>query len=88
MRIYTHPEYLNHLVMDGHPERPERLIYLMNHLAKLEMIVEELQNPQHGWFFCYLVLIKITGNLILVRQFGFLWLWEEIKVLILAHYYQ
>jgi acetoin utilization deacetylase AcuC-like enzyme len=35
MRIYTHPEYLNHLVMDGHPERPERLSYLMNHLQKL-----------------------------------------------------
>jgi acetoin utilization deacetylase AcuC-like enzyme len=35
MRIYTHPEYLNHLVMDGHPERPERLSYLMKHLQKL-----------------------------------------------------
>lgn len=35
MRLYTHPEYLNHLVMDGHPERPERLSYLMNHLQAI-----------------------------------------------------
>ena len=35
MRLYTHPEYLNHLVIDGHPERPERLSYLMNHLQTL-----------------------------------------------------
>ena len=35
MRIYTHPEYLNHLVMDGHPERPERLIHLMNHWQRI-----------------------------------------------------
>jgi acetoin utilization deacetylase AcuC-like enzyme len=35
MRIYTHPEYLNHHVMDGHPERPERLSHLMNHLSQI-----------------------------------------------------
>ena len=35
MRIYTHAECLNHLVMDGHPERPERLSYLMNHLQQV-----------------------------------------------------
>lgn len=35
MRIYTHAECLNHLVMDGHPERPERLSYLMNHLQQI-----------------------------------------------------
>ena len=35
MRIYTHPEYLNHHVMDGHPERPERLRHLMNHLSQI-----------------------------------------------------
>lgn len=35
MRIYTHAECLNHLAMDGHPERPERLSYLMNHLQQI-----------------------------------------------------
>ena len=35
MRIYTHPEYLNHHVMDGHPERPERLSHLMSHLSQI-----------------------------------------------------
>ena len=34
MRIYTHLEYLNHQVMKGHPERPERLSHLMNHLTR------------------------------------------------------
>lgn len=35
MRIYTHAECLNHLAMDGHPERPERLSYLMNYLQQI-----------------------------------------------------
>ncbi|NCF43721.1 MAG: histone deacetylase family protein [Proteobacteria bacterium] len=35
MRIYTHAECLNHLVMEGHPERPERLSYLMGHLQQV-----------------------------------------------------
>ncbi len=47
MRIYTHPEYLNHLVMDGHPERPERLRHLMNHLQQLGLTQDfEVCQPQ------------------------------------------
>lgn len=47
MRIYTHPEYLNHHVMDGHPERPERLSHLMNHLSQIGLTQDfELVQPQ------------------------------------------
>lgn len=47
MRIYTHPEYLNHHVMDGHPERPERLSHLMNHLSQIGVTQDfELVQPQ------------------------------------------
>ena len=47
MRIYTHPEYLNHHVMDGHPERPERLSHLMNHLSQIGLTQNfELVQPQ------------------------------------------
>lgn len=35
MRIYTHPEYLAHEVANGHPERPERISHLLNHLNQL-----------------------------------------------------
>ena len=34
MHIYTHPEFTHHEVAEGHPERPERLTYLMAHLAR------------------------------------------------------
>ena len=47
MRIYTHPEYLNHHVMDGHPERPERLSHVMNHLSQIGLTQDfELVQPQ------------------------------------------
>ena len=47
MRIYTHPEYLNHHVMDGHPERPERLSHVMNHLSQISLTQDfELVQPQ------------------------------------------
>ena len=47
MRIYTHPEYLNHQVMDGHPERPERLSHLMKHLSKIGLTQDfEVVQPQ------------------------------------------
>ena len=47
MRIYTHPEYLNHHVMDGHPERPERLSHLMNHLSQIGLTQDfEVVRPQ------------------------------------------
>jgi acetoin utilization deacetylase AcuC-like enzyme len=47
MRIYTHPEYLNHHVMDGHPERPERLSHLMNHLSQIGLTQDfELVQPR------------------------------------------
>lgn len=47
MRIYTHPEYLNHHVIDGHPERPERLSHLMNHLSQIGLTQDfELVQPQ------------------------------------------
>ena len=47
MRIYTHSEYLNHQVMDGHPERPERLSYLMNHLSQIGLTQDfEVMQPQ------------------------------------------
>ena len=47
MRIYTHPEYLNHHVMDGHPERPERLSHLMNHLSQIGLTQDfEVVQPQ------------------------------------------
>lgn len=34
MRIYTHEDCLAHEVPEGHPERPERLAFLMSHLAR------------------------------------------------------
>ena len=34
MHIYTHPEFLNHEVVEGHAERPERLSYLLEHLER------------------------------------------------------
>lgn len=34
MHIYTHPEFLNHQVVEGHAERPERLSYLLEHLER------------------------------------------------------
>ncbi len=47
MRIYTHPEYLNHQVMDGHPERPERLSHLMKHLSQIGLTQDfEVVQPQ------------------------------------------
>ena len=47
MRIYTHPEYLNHHVMDDHPERPERLSHVMNHLSQIGLTQDfELVQPQ------------------------------------------
>ena len=47
MRIYTHPEYLNHQVMDGHPERPERLSHLMKHLSQIGLTQDfEIAQPQ------------------------------------------
>ena len=47
MRIYTHPEYLNHHVMDGHPERPERLSHLMKHLSQIGLTQDfEVVQPQ------------------------------------------
>jgi len=47
MRIYTHPEYLNHHVMDGHPERPERLSHLMSHLSQIGLTQDfEVVQPQ------------------------------------------
>ena len=47
MRIYTHPEYLNHQVMDGHPERPERLSHLMKHLSRIGLTQDfEVVQPQ------------------------------------------
>ena len=47
MRIYTHPEYLNHQVMDGHPERPERLSHLMKHLSQIGLTQDfEVIQPQ------------------------------------------
>ena len=47
MRIYTHPEYLNHLVMDGHPERPERLVHLMNHWQRIGLTQDfQMIEPQ------------------------------------------
>lgn len=32
LKIYTHPTCVEHLVAEGHPERPERLASLVNHL--------------------------------------------------------
>ena len=47
MRVYTHPEYLNHQVMDGHPERPERLSHLMKHLSQIGLTQDfEVVQPQ------------------------------------------
>jgi acetoin utilization deacetylase AcuC-like enzyme len=47
MRIYTHPEYLNHQIMDGHPERPERLSHLMKHLSQIGLTQDfEVVQPQ------------------------------------------
>ncbi len=47
MRIYTHPEYLNHQVMDGHPERPERLSHLIKHLSQIGLTQDfEIAQPQ------------------------------------------
>ena len=47
MRIYTHPEYLNHLVMDGHPERPERLVHLMDHWQRIGLTQDfQMIEPQ------------------------------------------
>ena len=47
MRIYTHPEYLNHQVIDGHPERPERLSHLMKHLSQIGLTQDfEVVQPQ------------------------------------------
>ena len=47
MRIYTHPEYLNHQVMDGHPERPERLSHLIKHLSRIGLTQDfEIAQPQ------------------------------------------
>ncbi len=47
MRIYTHPEYLNHQVVDGHPERPERLSHLMKHLLQIGLTQDfEVVQPQ------------------------------------------
>jgi acetoin utilization deacetylase AcuC-like enzyme len=47
MRIYTHPEYLNHQVIDGHPERPERLSHLMKHLSQIGLTQDfEIVQPQ------------------------------------------
>ena len=47
MRIYTHLEYLNHQVMDGHPERPERLSHLMKHLSQIGLTQDfEVVQPQ------------------------------------------
>ena len=40
MHIYTHPEFIRHEVAEGHPERPERLRYLMDHLER-EGILED-----------------------------------------------
>ena len=34
MHIYTHPEFLNHEVAEGHAERPERLSHLLAHLQR------------------------------------------------------
>ena len=36
MQIITHPTCLDHLVSSGHPERPERLSYLLDHLADVD----------------------------------------------------
>ena len=38
MHIYTHPEFIRHEVAEGHPERPERLTYLMAHLAREDLL--------------------------------------------------
>ena len=34
MHIYTHSEFVRHEVAEGHPERPERLRHLMDHLER------------------------------------------------------
>ena len=34
MLIYTHEDCLAHEVPEGHPERPERLAFLMDHLER------------------------------------------------------
>ncbi|MBO78226.1 MAG: deacetylase [Gammaproteobacteria bacterium] len=34
MYIYTHSEFVRHEVAEGHPERPERLRHLMDHLER------------------------------------------------------
>ena len=34
MLIYTHEDCLAHEVPEGHPERPERLAFLMGHLER------------------------------------------------------
>ena len=34
MYIYTHSEFVRHEVAEGHPERPERLHHLMDHLER------------------------------------------------------
>ena len=46
MHIYTHPEFLNHEVAEGHAERPERLSHLLAHLQREGILVDSpLRQP-------------------------------------------
>ena len=42
MHIYTHPEFIHHDVAEGHPERPDRLRHLLDHLDR-EGILDDCQ---------------------------------------------
>ena len=46
MHIYTHPEFLNHEVAEGHAERPERLSHLLAYLQREGILTDSpLRQP-------------------------------------------